>query len=216
MKKHPDSDLEKIKSFYMTIGLLVSLSLVLVIFEWEFKGHIGDSGQKEITSLGDEIISVSSSPTYIVEVDIISPSPIKAVKKDRKSKTKKVKSEGDKDSLEVMVHEKEEIFDDIVLTNVDKKPSYPGGKSKMVSFLNDNLIYPQMAIESNVSGVVSVEFIIRRDGKIDSVKVISGIGAGCDEESIRVVGSMPNWIPARYHDREVSVRYTLPIRFDLR
>ena len=73
-----------------------------------------------------------------------------------------------------------------------------------------------MATDAGISGVVYVTFVVGKDGKITDVKVLRGIGGGCDEEAIRVVKSMPPWKPGKQRGKAVTVQYNLPIRFTLR
>lgn len=82
-------------------------------------------------------------------------------------------------------------------------------------YLNKHLKYPALARDNNVSGKVSVEFVINEDGSISNVRVLKGIGGGCDEEAMRVVSHMPKWIPGKSNGRNVKVYYILPIHFML-
>ena len=76
--------------------------------------------------------------------------------------------------------------------------------------------YPAMARESNIQGRVYVSFIVEKDGSVSNIQLLRGIGGGCDEEAIRVVGAMPQWQPGRQNGRAVRVAYNLPIRFSLK
>jgi len=98
---------------------------------------------------------------------------------------------------------------------VELMPQYPGGKDAMNEFLKENLVYPTEAKEKNISGKVIVQFVVENNGKITNVKVLHGIGGGCDEEAIRVVSSMPNWKPGKQNGKSVPVFYTLPLTFSL-
>jgi protein TonB len=73
-----------------------------------------------------------------------------------------------------------------------------------------------MANSAGISGVVYVTFVVDKDGKIKDVKVLRGIGGGCDEEAVRVVKNMPSWKPGKQRGKSVTVQYNLPIRFTLR
>jgi protein TonB len=82
-------------------------------------------------------------------------------------------------------------------------------------YLAKNLKYPDAARESNIDGRVIVNFVVSEDGGISDVKVVRGIGAGCDEEAKRVVREMPKWKPGKQNGKAVKVSYTLPILFKL-
>ena len=72
-----------------------------------------------------------------------------------------------------------------------------------------------MARESGIQGVVYVTFVVEPDGSISNVRVIRGIGGGCDEEAIRVVKMMPKWIPGNQRGKPVRVQFNMPIKFTL-
>ncbi len=96
---------------------------------------------------------------------------------------------------------------------VQHKPSYPYGEKALKEYLRSDLIYPQDARRDSFMGTVKVRMIVRNDGSITDVKVIKGIGRGCDEEAIRLIKSMPKWKPAMNDGKAVSVYYIIPIAF---
>lgn len=100
-------------------------------------------------------------------------------------------------------------------TVVEQFPEFPGGESGMAKFLHDNIKYPQIARESGISGTVYLTFVVSKTGKISDVRVLRGIGGGCDEEAIRVIKAMPSWIPGRQNGKPVPVQFNLPIKFTL-
>jgi len=102
-----------------------------------------------------------------------------------------------------------------VYTIVEQMPEFPGGNEKMVEFISLNTQYPQEAKEKGVQGRVLVNFVVDTDGSITDVKVMRGIGSGCDEEAVRVVKSMPKWQPGRQRGEAVKVAFTLPFTFKL-
>ncbi|MEN8225218.1 MAG: energy transducer TonB, partial [Bacteroidota bacterium] len=86
---------------------------------------------------------------------------------------------------------------------------------KLYAYLGNNIKYPVMAKESGIQGKVYVTFVVETDGSITDVKVLRGIGGGCDEEAIRVVSTMPKWKPGKQRGKPVRVQYNLPVRFTL-
>ena len=102
-----------------------------------------------------------------------------------------------------------------VYTIVEQMPEFPGGNEKIVEFISSNTQYPQEAKEKGVQGRVLVNFVVDTDGSITDVKVMRGIGSGCDEEAVRVVKSMPKWQPGRQRGEAVKVAFTLPFTFKL-
>ena len=106
--------------------------------------------------------------------------------------------------------EKEEIFG-----IVETMPMFRGGERKLMEFIGSNVVYPKEAIDAGIEGKVFVEFYIEKDGTVSDAKVLRGIGYGCDEEALRVIGLMPKWFPGKQRGHAVRVRYTLPINFKL-
>jgi protein TonB len=102
-----------------------------------------------------------------------------------------------------------------IFTVVEEQPGYPGGDEARIKFLQENTKYPEEAKELGVQGKVFVTFVVEVDGSITDVRVLRGIGAGCDEEAIRVVKSMPRWVPGKQRGQPVRVQFNLPIKFTL-
>lgn len=98
---------------------------------------------------------------------------------------------------------------------VESMPMFPGGEEARLKYLNENVKYPLMAKEAGIQGKVFLEFVVEKDGSVTGVKVIRGIGGGCDEEALRVVEDMPRWIPGKQRGVPVRVRFNMPIRFVL-
>jgi protein TonB len=95
----------------------------------------------------------------------------------------------------------------------DVRPQFPGGDESRLKFLRQNIQYPEEAIRKKIQGVVMTSFIIERDGSVSNIRVISGIGGGCDEEAIRVIRQMPRWEPARRNGKVVRIILKMPILF---
>ncbi len=95
------------------------------------------------------------------------------------------------------------------------EPQFPGGVNAMYSFVGSNINYPQMARDNGITGTVMVSFVVQADGSISDAQIIRGIGAGCDEEVMRVIGLFPNWIPGTMNGKPVAVEYTMPVKFSI-
>lgn len=102
-----------------------------------------------------------------------------------------------------------------IFTVVEEQPGYPGGDEARIKYLQENIKYPEEAKELGVQGKVFVTFVVEVDGSITDVRVLRGIGAGCDEEAIRVVRNMPKWVPGKQRGVPVRVQFNLPIKFTL-
>jgi TonB family protein len=106
-------------------------------------------------------------------------------------------------------------FVEPVYTVVEKTPTYPGGDDARIAFMVQNIKYPEQAKKNGVQGKVFVTFVIEADGSVTNVKVLRGIGAGCDEEAIRVISIMPKWNPGMQDGKAVRTQFNLPISFKL-
>lgn len=102
-----------------------------------------------------------------------------------------------------------------VFTVVEEVPSFPGGDDARMQYIQENIVYPKLAKDSGIQGTVFVTFVVEKDGEITNVKILRGIGGGCDEECLRVVREMPKWIPGKQKGEPVRVRFNMPIRFKL-
>ncbi|MCK9616271.1 MAG: energy transducer TonB [Lentimicrobiaceae bacterium] len=114
---------------------------------------------------------------------------------------------------------KEEIIEQAppaeIFTVVEESPGFPGGDESRIKFLQQNITYPQVAKEAGIQGTVFVTFVVEVDGSVSDVRVLRGIGGGCDEEAIRVVKAMPKWTPGKQRGRPVRVQFNMPIKFIL-
>jgi protein TonB len=116
----------------------------------------------------------------------------------------------------IPIEVEEEVVEEApIFTVVESMPEFKGGMQQLYEYLGNNIKYPVMAKESGIQGKVYVTFVVERDGSITDVRVLRGIGGGCDEEAVRVVQSMPNWTPGMQRGKPVRVQYNLPVRFTL-
>lgn len=105
--------------------------------------------------------------------------------------------------------------EDTVYQIVEQMPQYTGGEEAMMKYVSENIKYPQAAKDKNIAGRVFVSFVVEKDGSIGEVKVLRGIGGGCDEEAVRVIKGMPKWKPGIQKGKPVRVSYMMPINFKL-
>ena len=98
---------------------------------------------------------------------------------------------------------------------VEQMPSFPGGMQALMEYLGNNVKYPVVAQENGVQGRVVVSFVVERDGSITDVKVVRSVDPSLDKEAVRVVKSMPRWIPGKQNGQAVRVKYNVPVAFRL-
>ena len=104
---------------------------------------------------------------------------------------------------------------DTVYQIVEEMPEFPGGENALMEYVSKNVVYPEEAKEKEIQGRVFISFVVEKDGSIGEVKVLRGIGGGCDEESVRVISDMPKWKPGKQKGEFVRVSYQIPIMFKL-
>jgi protein TonB len=161
------------------------------------------------------VITADTTPTKIdtpAKVEVVENKP-----KDKpKDKPKEITENKPKDKPVVKNTVKETEPKDLVKTPeqpaMPPDNSYPG----FYKFVRENLKYPEQAIKDGVEGTVRVEFIVNKDGSISHVKVVQGIGAGCDEEAIRIVKQSPKWIAGIHKGNPVTTKSLIPISFKIR
>ena len=98
---------------------------------------------------------------------------------------------------------------------VEQMPQFPGGDKALIKYLGDNIVYPIEALESGIQGRVIIRFVVTKVGKIERVEVIRSVDVLLDKEAVRVVKSLPRWIPGKHKGENVNVWFTLPVNFKM-
>ncbi len=119
------------------------------------------------------------------------------------------------DSTNIAVEKISVSNEEVISKTVDQQPSFPGGQEKLMKFLNNNLKYPVDAAKQGIQGRCIVQFVVRKDGTISNAKILQSLNPSCDKECIRLITSMPKWIPGIKNGENVNVYYTIPIRFKM-
>ena len=116
---------------------------------------------------------------------------------------------------EIIVEEKHEPVKEEIFTAVEQMPQFPGGEAELLKYIATHIKYPTMAAENNIQGRVVVKFVVKKDGQVGDVVVVRGKDPDLDKEAVRVVKTLPKFIPGKMNGQAVSVWYTLPINFKL-
>ncbi|MDO5446721.1 MAG: energy transducer TonB [Prevotellaceae bacterium] len=109
----------------------------------------------------------------------------------------------------------EEVKEEKIFDVVEQMPDFPGGMSALMQYLSKHIKYPVVAEENGIQGRVIVTFVVEKNGSITDVQVVKSVDPSLDKEAVRVVKSMPNWIPGKQNGSAVRVKYTLPVTFRL-
>ncbi len=118
---------------------------------------------------------------------------------------------------EVIVEEKkpEPVDDNKVFEVVEQKPQFPGGDAALLKYISDNIRYPAAAQENGIQGRVVVRFVVTKTGKVGDVQVMRSKDPDLDREAVRVVKTLPAFVPGKMNGHSVNVWYTLPVTFKL-
>lgn len=166
-------------------------------------------------------------PPVIARDDEVTENTMKTVDEVIESKLQvsvaDIKGDDEKFGIDIAELEKNKIImeepkkkDDEIHITVPQMPSFLGGEEEMRRYIAENLKYPVVDQENGTQGRVTVRFVVDKTGKIGNVQILKGLSVTCDREAVRVVQSMPNWIPGKNNGVPVNVYFTLPIVFKLR
>lgn len=108
-----------------------------------------------------------------------------------------------------------DVSEDTVFEFSEELPRFPGGESALLRFIAEHLQYPTVALENNIQGRVNIRFVVEKDGSIGNVEVQRGVDINLDNEAIRVVKSMPKWLPGKQNGMPVRCYFTIPINFKI-
>lgn len=222
LKKSEKADLEKKRSLFFQLGVVIALAVVLVAFEWKSYDEKNYSlGQLKVEDVPEEIIPITKQETKPPPPPPPPAPVLNIVKNDIeiKNEAKIEENEVDEDTkVEVReIVQKEEVVEETqIFTIVESMPEFPGGERALLEYVTKNIKYPQIAKDNGISGRVFVTFVIDQNGSVADVRILRGIGGGCDEEAVRVVKTLPKWSPGKQRGKPVKVQYNLPVNFVLR
>ena len=107
----------------------------------------------------------------------------------------------------------EKRMSDIENSQLDGTSKHFKTSNPLFKYLAENIIYPPQALKDSIGGIVELKFTIETDGTLTNLQVLQSVGGGCTEEAIRLIKSIPHWIPTIEHKKPIRVSYSLPIRF---
>ena len=228
VKKSPKASLENKKLLFTEIGLVVALGVVYGGFEFSSRDKqvavLEDTTQVNIE---EEMVAIQqetpppppeapSIPVLSDQIDIVDDN----IQIDDDMF---MNLEDDDTAYEIVDYHEEEVVEEeveeeaIPFQIVEQKPSFMGGDQNAFSkWVAENIVYPEIAKENQISGKVITQFTVEKDGSVTNVKVLRGVDEALDKEAVRVVKSSPKWTPGRQRDRAVKVTYTFPVIFQLR
>ena len=227
IKKSEKVNLENKKLLFVEIGLVISLAITFIAFEWTSKetkvSTLEDTAE---VVLEEEIIPITQEtpppPPAAPKIPILS-DQIDIVDDEIELDDDMFMNLEDDASLGVEIMDYVEVEEEVVEEEaipfqlVEEKPSFQGGDANQFSkWVNQRLVYPEIAKENGVQGRVTLQFTVEKDGSVTKVKVLRGVDPSLDKEAVRVVSQSPKWKPGKQRDRAVPVTYTFPVIFQLR
>lgn len=222
-KKTPRAELDDKRPLFVQIGLIVALAAMLVAFEWKtYDVEQIDLGGRQVEYIEDDLVEITIQnklpppPAPPLQTTVLNIVPDEQKVED----VVDINVEATEKTIIPTytppdVQDEVKVIEDEIFTVVEHKPLYIGGEIARIKFLQENLIYPQLARETGIQGTVYVTFVVEKDGGVTDIRVLRGIGGGCDEEAVRVISSMPRWIPAKQRSLPVRFQFTMPIKFTL-
>lgn len=224
IKKYPKADLQRYKGLIFGISMVITLSMMNMAFEWKsYDKSTVDLQARNVNSF--EILNeippteippppppVLTQPT-IVEVpneeEIMEEVKINIdIEMNEDTRVEKITV-----LQEMPEIEKEDV--NAIFTVVETPAAPVGGFAAFYADVSERMVYPGQARRMGVEGRVFVEFVVNRDGSLTDVRMVKGIGAGCDEVAVHVIETAPKWNPGKQRGKAVRQRMVLPIIFKL-
>ena len=224
IKKSPKADLNSKKLTFTLIGLVLTLFVVWRVFEHKsYDKQMVDTFTRQVEVIEEEMVEITKQEQPKPPVQAPKPQVTQIQVVDNEAEVEDLDIDAEIDQNEIIEEytyeapeiEEEDIQEEEIFLSVEENPEFPGGPAKLLEYVQKNLKYPMMARESDIQGRVFVGFVVEKDGSISNVRVLRGIGGGCDEEAVRVVQSLPKFKPGKQRGNPVRVQYTLPIVFKL-
>jgi len=218
-KKEPKADIRRYRGMFFNFGLAISLAIVLVAFEWKtmtVETSMVVVPDEEAITLEVPPVTVQPPPPKPVIPETIIEKPDEEVIEEQPEVVFNIEPDDfDPEDIDVIDEPVEEEVAPQVFITSEVEPEPVGGLQTFYKYLGKNIKYPKRARQFDVQGRVIVTFVVEKDGSLTDIKVLKGIGSGCDEEAVRVLAKAPNWKPGKQRGVPVKVRRTIPIIFNL-
>ncbi len=222
-KKSPKANLENKRALFYMIGIVISLALALVAFEWKTK-----QTANLLVFNNDNLVEMDELPPITRQEEPEPPKPeppkpldyFELVDDDTKLLDEPFFTSSEA-TIDTEVHlnqvkvDEEESDEPVPFFKVENKPEFPGGDKALLLYLAKNIRYPAICQENGIQGTVYLSFVINEKGEVTNVQVIQSPDRNLADEAIRVVNTMPDWKPGKQGNKGVKVTYQLPVKFRL-
>lgn len=222
VKKSDNVNLDNRRATFTLVGLAITLAIVWFSFEYKSYDRDKIEIQQNVMLADEEDVVLQTQrqepppppppPQQTTIIEIVEDN----IEVDDELNIDAETNDEEEIEEQIIVDEEEgDAQEEEIFVFVEDQPGYPGGDEARLTYLRDNIKYPEMAKESGIQGTVYITFVVEKDGSISNVKVLRGIGGGCDEEAVRVIKNMPKWSPGKQRGRPVRAQFNMPIRFIL-
>jgi protein TonB len=223
LKKNPSKDLRKQSHLFHNIGLVLSLLICIYAFEYKVYNVVSEVKINSSNEQFDELIDIPQTvqppppKPAIQNPEIIEVPDEKEIIEDIEIDLDIEMTENDViEEVILTIPEPEEEKVEEIFTIVEEQPTPIDGYSGFYKWVGKNLNYPSQARRMGIEGRVFLQFVVEKDGSLTDIKVIKGIGGGCDEEAKRIVSEYPGkWKPGKQRGRAVRVRFSWALKFAL-
>ncbi|WP_300723199.1 energy transducer TonB [uncultured Alistipes sp.] len=221
IKKSPKADLQNKRGLLLEIGLIISLGLVILAFWYTPKERTIEKFDQEVVVIEEDLTEITRQdqkppePPKKVEVKVIA-DLLEVVTNDTKITTEVSFTEFDENTEVIQQVEvvEEEIEDDQPFLVAETMPSFQGGDlNTFRNWVQQNVRFPQIALENGIQGRVVVTFVIEKDGRLTNIEVLQTPDRSLSDEAVRVLSKSPKWSPGKQRNQPVRVKYTLPVDF---
>ncbi len=222
-KKSEKANLENKRGYFFLFGLLISLGVVLLAFEWKQPAPKPmELGALSFVEPDVLYIPPTTTREKPLPPKIVVPEIFKLVDNNSETdmnmdvfNTEPEEAIIDLDQLVFRPKENQNNKEEEIFVSVEEMPEFPGGDLALRQYLANAIKYPIIAQENDIHGKVYVSFVIDETGNITNVYLLRGVDTSLDNEALRVVQSLPKWKPGKQGGKAVKVRYNVPIQFEL-
>jgi len=218
-KKNPKIDVYRKSGLFFNVGLVVSLALTITAFEWKSYDTTQIVLQGQLNDDFEDLLDIPLTqqppppPPKIQQPEIVEIADEEEIEEIEVDLDIEITEEEVID--QIVFEEVEEESADEIFTVVEEMAEFQGGNAAFAKFLQKNVKYPTQARRMGIEGKVYVSFVVGKDGELTDIQILKGLGAGCDEEALRVMKKSPSWKVAKQRGRPVRLRMVIPLNFTL-
>ena len=224
-KKTPKADLENKRPTWLLVGYVTVLAFMFVAFEWTRDIRVDTSGR-----INENVFEQDMEIPLTRQPEVTPPPPpqvtpindvLTIIDDDATAEETNFASSEETGEDVVIKHipvtvDEDVVVEDEIFVIVEENPQFPdGGTAGLLQYLGKNIKYPTIPQENGTQGRVTVQFVVNKDGSIVDVKVIRGVDPYLDKEAVRVISTMPKWIPGKQRGVPVRCKFTVPVTFKL-